>query len=96
MENQTPVRLTETNIEGTIRVSVDSPFYVLPRLELDVEFDYANPEELDEARAELQQMIREQQIPEQIGSISVREDDVIYVPATGEIVYADCLSDLPF
>lgn len=84
------------NSSDKLLISSTTPYYIIPGLELDVEADYASVEEQAEGIREIEQLIEARSIPQAIGSSEVNSDDVIYVPASGEIVYADCFMILPF
>lgn len=67
---------------------LNKPYYVMNRIELDVEFDYISSEEKQQAIEELETIIAEQQIESCVGESIIHPDDVIFVPSSGAIDYA--------
>src|SRR5699024_9026411 len=66
--------------------------YLIDGLELDAEFDYISPEERLEATVELDNYIQENAIQptrSSEGYVEANEDMIVYVPATGDVAYAD-------
>lgn len=72
-------------------LQMNKPYFVISGLDLDVEFDYLTAEERAHSAIELDAFIENNNIKETCGTSIVDEDDIIYVPSTGSITYADTM-----
>lgn len=83
------MQTTELNPLDVLYFEMSKPYYIIKDLELDVEFDYVPREEKEQAIAELEQYIQDNSISQQTGECEIRPEDIIYIPSTGEIEYAE-------
>lgn len=78
-----------TELNNTLFFEMNKPYYVIKGLELDVEFNYLSHEEKALAVEEIETIIQENGLEPCVGETEIEPDDIIYVPSTGEIDYAD-------
>lgn len=83
----------EDIIQDELYFEFGQPYYIISGIELDVEFDYLNQEEKQQAVEELENMIEKQGLEPITGKSIIRPDDVIYTPHNQNIEYAEsCLA----
>ncbi|QKY71384.1 hypothetical protein [Lentibacillus sp. CBA3610] len=75
----------------TLTFELNNTYFVIPELEIDVEFDYLSSEDRDLAIHELEQHIQRENITPRSGKSVIQPDDMIYIPSTRTIDYADMM-----
>ena len=77
--------------QETLTFELNETYFVISGLELDVEFDYLPGEERSTAAHELEQFIQCEGVAPRSGESVIQPDDIIYIPSTGSIDYAETM-----